>query len=271
MPLLPFCWTTIAARFAVRSERTAREVGPSAFRRAGARDEDPAAFARRCVPRRPALFRSVSGSETAGIFPRRTWSWLGEVLPTTGVGATRAFHHGLLDRLLIPVWVLLLRGYRVLFSPLFAGACRFEPSCLTLCRGGGAATWQSAWSLAHCAPARAAVIRLMQVGTTRCPRGPVNPSPGRDPRRVICYGTSSPARGVSVLSGAGGLSALDWSPTGAGGSGRDRTGTHAHLVPRARSTPRRRSALRVRPRPPERRRPPAIPPHRRPSTSSSLW
>lgn len=28
---------------------------------------------------------------------------------------------------LLPVW--LVRAYRVMFSPLFAGSCRFEPSC----------------------------------------------------------------------------------------------------------------------------------------------
>ena len=35
----------------------------------------------------------------------------------------------MLDRLLIPVWVFFLRSYKVLLSPLFAGSCRFEPSC----------------------------------------------------------------------------------------------------------------------------------------------
>ena len=68
MPPLPFSWTTITARFAVRSDRTPRRDG-------------------------------------------------------------RDFHHGLLDRLLIPVWVFFLRSYRALISPLFVGACRFEPSC----------------------------------------------------------------------------------------------------------------------------------------------
>ena len=85
MPPLPFCWTTIAGRFSVRSERTAR--------------------------------REAGASEP------------GAALPATGLAATRDFHPGLADRLLIPVWVLLLRSYRVLISPLFAGSCRFEPSC----------------------------------------------------------------------------------------------------------------------------------------------
>ncbi len=68
MPPLPLSWTTITARFAVRSDRTPRRDG-------------------------------------------------------------RDFPHGLLDRLLIPVWVFFLRSYRALISPLFAGSCRFEPSC----------------------------------------------------------------------------------------------------------------------------------------------
>ena len=85
MPPLPFCWTTIAGRFAVRSERTAR---------------------REAVP--------------SGRAPARA----------TGLGATPGFRDApRVDRLLIPVWVFLLRSYRVLISPLFAGACRFEPSC----------------------------------------------------------------------------------------------------------------------------------------------
>ena len=33
------------------------------------------------------------------------------------------------DGPLIAAWVLLLKGYRVVISPLFAGSCRFEPSC----------------------------------------------------------------------------------------------------------------------------------------------
>ncbi|TDI23507.1 MAG: membrane protein insertion efficiency factor YidD [Acidobacteria bacterium] len=72
MPPLPFCWTTIAARYVARSGRIAHpEVGLSLLRRALRR----------------------------------------------------------LDRQLISIWVFLLRGYRTLLSPLFAGSCRFEPSC----------------------------------------------------------------------------------------------------------------------------------------------
>ena len=143
---LPFSWTTIVARFDVRSDRTARrERRPSWFRRVlrrpdaavpatglgatqdrhhgllPARGESPPAVDRRCIP--PACV--APQSNTAGILPRRA-------LPggrITGLGATPDFHHGLLDRLLVPAWVLFLRSYRVLVSPLFAGSCRFEPSC----------------------------------------------------------------------------------------------------------------------------------------------
>jgi putative membrane protein insertion efficiency factor len=89
---LPFSWTTIVARFDVRSDRTARRE------------------------RRPSWFRRVLRRPDAAV-------------PATGLGATPDRHHGLLDRLLVPAWVLFLRSYRVLVSPLFAGSCRFEPSC----------------------------------------------------------------------------------------------------------------------------------------------
>ena len=39
----------------------------------------------------------------------------------------RGFGH--MDWWLVQVWVLLLRSYRLLFSPIFSGSCRFEPSC----------------------------------------------------------------------------------------------------------------------------------------------
>lgn len=101
MPPLPICWTTIAARFTARSERTARhERGPSGLRR---------------VLRR-------------------------------------------LDRTLVSGWIFLLRVYRALLSPLFAGSCRFEPSCSQYAEeamrrhGSLRGMWLTVRRLARCQP-----------------------------------------------------------------------------------------------------------------------
>ena len=60
-----------------------------------ARGESPAAFDRHCIP--PGYV--ASRSHTAGMLPRRTLPRPGAALLTTGLGATRNFHHGLLGML----------------------------------------------------------------------------------------------------------------------------------------------------------------------------
>ena len=121
MPLLPICWTTIAARFAVRSRRTARRE-------------------------------------------RRSF----------GIsGALRR-----LDELIVPVWLFFLRGYRALFSSLFAGSCRFEPSCSHYAEeavrrhGSVRGFWLTVGHLARCQPFHAGG------------HDPVPPLVGRSGRRV---------------------------------------------------------------------------------------
>lgn len=61
--------------------------------------------------RSPALKRITATSSTSGIGRQ--------------VGATAATVH----RLGVTVALALLRGYKVVVSPLFAGSCRFHPSC----------------------------------------------------------------------------------------------------------------------------------------------
>ena len=61
-----------------------------------ARDETPAAFDRRCIPKLPALGYFLQGSNTAGRLPRRALYSSCAVLLTTALGATRGFRHGLL-------------------------------------------------------------------------------------------------------------------------------------------------------------------------------
>ena len=52
----------------------------------------------------------------------------------------------------------LLRAYKVLFSPLFTGSCRFQPSCADYmaeavrCHGVGRGMWLGVRRLARCHP-----------------------------------------------------------------------------------------------------------------------
>jgi putative membrane protein insertion efficiency factor len=115
MPPLAFCWTTIAGRFAARFERTARsDSGRSVPYRPAVRTTDLGAM--------PDCHHGLRVAPTGG---SRT---------TPGHAVAPALNssnhwHGTLDRLLVPVVVCVLTSYRVLISPLFAGSCRFEPSC----------------------------------------------------------------------------------------------------------------------------------------------
>jgi putative membrane protein insertion efficiency factor len=115
MPPLPFCWATIAGRFAARFERTARrDIGPSVLHRPAVRATDIGAT-RDC--HQGLRVAPIGGSRTT---PRHA---------AAPAPYSSNHWHGTLDRLLIPVVVFVLNGYRILISPLFAGSCRFEPSC----------------------------------------------------------------------------------------------------------------------------------------------
>ena len=69
--------------------------------------------------------------------------------------------YGTRDRLLVPVVVFALKSYRVLISPLFAGSCRFEPSCshyaeeAVLRHGSLRGCWLTVRRLARCHPLHA--------------------------------------------------------------------------------------------------------------------
>ena len=62
-----------------------------------ARGESPAAFDRRCIPPWAALGVVHDGSNTPGICPPRALPWATAISVQRGLGATRDFHHGLLD------------------------------------------------------------------------------------------------------------------------------------------------------------------------------
>jgi putative membrane protein insertion efficiency factor len=65
----------------------------------------------------------------------------------------------ILRRLSQRVALTLLAGYKVLISPMFAGSCRFEPSCSEFARlaiiehGCLKGTWLAVKRLARCHPA----------------------------------------------------------------------------------------------------------------------
>ena len=68
------------------------------------------------------------------------------------------------DRWLIALSAVLLHGYRVVFGPLFAGACRFRPSCSHYAEeairrhGSVRGTWLALLRLCRCHPFHAGGI-----------------------------------------------------------------------------------------------------------------
>ena len=147
MPPLLFCWTTIAGRFANRSERTDhRDTGPSVLHRPAVRATDLGAT-RDC-------HHGLRVSPTNGL--RKTSGHAARPAPYSS-----NHWHGTLDRLLIPAVVFVLKSYRVLISPLFAGSCRFEPSCSHYAQeavrryGSLRGCWLTLHRLARCHPLHA--------------------------------------------------------------------------------------------------------------------
>ena len=94
------------------------------------------------------------------------------------------------DRRLIALSVLLLNAYRVVLGPLFAGACRFHPSCSRyaeeavtrhgIIRGG----WLTLMRLCRCHPFHAGGIDpVPPAGGPERPAGSRAPKPS-DPEAV---------------------------------------------------------------------------------------
>ena len=72
-----------------------------------------------------------------------------------GIGPLREASVG---RLGVAIALVLLRGYKLLISPFFAGCCRFEPSCSDYMaesirvHGLMAGTWRGVKRLSRCRP-----------------------------------------------------------------------------------------------------------------------
>ena len=50
-------------------------------------------------------------------------------MPRSSGGVTRPRRRGRVDALAVAMALALLRGYKAVLSPFFAGHCRFQPSC----------------------------------------------------------------------------------------------------------------------------------------------